>query len=359
LVRGVQRATRLFQDGQQPFRLDPAFPGEDPGERLPADHLHHQVGEIVAALGVRNAGGRLAVVVHRGDARVVERGRGACLGAEPVQELGVPGQLGLEDLHRHRPVQPGVRGLPHLTHTADRDARVQAVSVGEQQACGGRHWPSSNAAVSVRRPISEASAPPVAARSPCFPPLSTITATATFGSSYGANAVYHACGGVCFGFAPCSAVPVFEAIFRWEYGPAPSVFCSDLIIMSRSTSALCRLNAGSPVSSSGSTGSRTDSAGASSSLTRCGRIAMPWLAMVAESIASCKGVRRTSRCPMPAWYSSASEPSSPSPDGVTLIGISRSSIPMPKFFAVSRSLSAPSWPASLANAVLHEWASAS
>src|SRR5690606_4890718 len=147
---------------------------------------------------------------------MVQRRRGAGLGTEPVQELRVPGQLGLEDLDRHGAIQPGVRGLPHLAHAAHRDAGVQAVAVGEQLAGGERHWSPSNTAAMVMRPISEASAPPVAARSPCLPPLSTITATATFGSSYGANAVYQACGGVSFGRAPCSAVPVLDAIFRWE-----------------------------------------------------------------------------------------------------------------------------------------------
>ena len=44
------------------------------------------------------------------------------------------------------------------------------------------------------RPIGAASAPPVADRR--SPPFSTSTATATFGDFAGANAMYHAWGGV-------------------------------------------------------------------------------------------------------------------------------------------------------------------
>jgi hypothetical protein len=70
--------------------------------------------------------------VHGGDAGVVERRGGACLGAEPVQELGVPAQFGLEHLDRDPAVEPGVGRLPHLAHAADGDAAGESVPVGKE-----------------------------------------------------------------------------------------------------------------------------------------------------------------------------------------------------------------------------------
>ena len=79
-------------------------------------------------------------------------------------------------------------------------------------------YPPPSFALIAARPISEATLPPVAA-SPRSPPFSTITATAICGSFAGAKAVYHACGAVFFESVPCSAVPVFDAI--WMSGRLP------------------------------------------------------------------------------------------------------------------------------------------
>ena len=78
----------------------------------------------------------LAVVVHRGDAGVVQRGDGAGLDPEPVQELRVARQLGAQDLHGDVAAQPDVFGLPHLAHPADGDAPVELVAVGDAVAGG-------------------------------------------------------------------------------------------------------------------------------------------------------------------------------------------------------------------------------
>ncbi len=132
-VRGLQREAGLLQDVQGLLGGEAVVLGQDRGQRLALDQLHHQVRGVLRP--VRQRGG-LAVVVHGGDAGVVERCGRASLGAEAVQELGVAAQLRLEHLHRDPAVQSGVRGVPHLTHPADRDPAIEPVAIGEQLSRG-------------------------------------------------------------------------------------------------------------------------------------------------------------------------------------------------------------------------------
>ena len=158
---------------------------------------------------------------------MVQRGRDPRLGAESLHELRVVGQLWPQDLHGHGAAEPPVVGDPDLAHAADGDAPREAVPAGQLHAWGDHHGPPASAAAITERPIGAATREPVASR-PWSPPFSTSTATATCGSSAGANATYQACGGVFFGSAPCSAVPVLEAMTRSEMLPAPGVSRSEL-----------------------------------------------------------------------------------------------------------------------------------
>ena len=131
-ARPVWSSTSSVRDGGQP-----AGPGQHDGQRLARDQFHHQVGG--AAQVAAGPADHLAVVVDRGDARVVQRRGDPGLGAEPFDELRIAGQLGPQDLQRDHPGQPDVVGGPHLAHAADRDQVVQPVAAGQQQAGRGHH----------------------------------------------------------------------------------------------------------------------------------------------------------------------------------------------------------------------------
>src|SRR5262249_55725292 len=83
-------------------------------EGLALDVLHHHEVRAVLARGH-------AHVVDVDDVRMVERGRGARLAVEPVEQLGVG--AGTQDLEGHGPPQPGVARAVDLAHAA----RAQAV----------------------------------------------------------------------------------------------------------------------------------------------------------------------------------------------------------------------------------------
>jgi hypothetical protein len=105
-----------------------------------------------------------------------------------------------------------------------------------------------------------------------------------------------------------------------------------------------------------------DRSGASTFCTSCGRIRSPPLAMVPAMTAFSSAVSRTSRWPMPLWYSAPLSsprfrhwsPCGPIHEATTGIGIVRSVSPMPYFAACPLILSAPSSAASCANAVLQD-----
>ena len=57
-------------------------------------------------------------VVDRADVRMVQRGGRARLAAEPVERLGVAGDVLRQKLERDGPAEPGVFGLVDDTHPA-------------------------------------------------------------------------------------------------------------------------------------------------------------------------------------------------------------------------------------------------
>ena len=191
-VGDLQRAAGLLEHVECVPQRQPSGALDHGVQRLAVDQLHHQVGGAarVVELG-------LAVVVDAGDAGVVEHGDRAGLGAEPLDELGVGRELGLEHLDGDLAAEPGVQALPHLAHAAGGDEPLQPVAVGQRHSDARAHDPSRSAAAMVARPIGAASAPPVADNR--SPPFSTRTAMATLGALAGANAMYQACGGVLRG----------------------------------------------------------------------------------------------------------------------------------------------------------------
>ena len=174
-VRDLQGAAGLLEHVQRVAQRQPAGALEHGVQRLAVDEFHHQVRGAALAVHVG-----LAVVVDAGDARMVEHRDRACLGAEPFDELGVLGVLGLEHLDRDAAAQPGVDAFPDLAHAAGGDQPLQPVAAGQRHSDAGTHEPSRSAAAMVARPIGAASAPPVADNR--SPPFSTSTATATLGA---------------------------------------------------------------------------------------------------------------------------------------------------------------------------------
>ena len=93
---------------------------------------------------------------------MVEHRGGARLDPEPLDELGVLGELRLEHLDRDAAAQPAVDGLPHLAHAAGGDQPLQAVPARQRHTNSRAHGPPCSAASITARPIGAASAPPVA-----------------------------------------------------------------------------------------------------------------------------------------------------------------------------------------------------
>src|ERR1017187_4801913 len=114
-----------------------------------------------------------------------------CLRPETLDEATLLAQGGIQQLDRDGTVEDGVGCRPDLAHAAAGDALGQGVTLAHDGALGGVHGFST--ASMTWRAIGAATLPPNASL-PAFPPFSTITATATFGSLAGANAVNQACG---------------------------------------------------------------------------------------------------------------------------------------------------------------------
>ena len=94
---------------------------EDGRERPSVDEFHHD--EVGARV--------LAPVEHRHDVGMGEVGGRLRLPAEPLHERTVDGQLGEQDLERHRPVEESVVGAVDLGHAAPGDQVIQLVALGE------------------------------------------------------------------------------------------------------------------------------------------------------------------------------------------------------------------------------------
>ncbi len=81
----------------------------------------------------------VAPVVDRDDVRMAECGRGAGLGPEPAQEVGVVGQRLVQHLDGDTTAQPGVVGQEHLGRCTQADRGDDAVPLAQHPADLGAH----------------------------------------------------------------------------------------------------------------------------------------------------------------------------------------------------------------------------
>ena len=123
-VRGLQRLGDSGGDLHGLGRSEATFVVEVAAQRDPPHQLHDD--GLVAVAAVR--------VVDGDDRRVGQAGGGDGLAAEALDEVLVAGQVGVEDLDGHRPVEDLVVGLPDLGHPTDGQSALEAVATGEQRA---------------------------------------------------------------------------------------------------------------------------------------------------------------------------------------------------------------------------------
>jgi hypothetical protein len=131
VVHRLEGPRGLRDDRPRLGGIEDAPRGDTPGQGLALDAGH----DDVRGLGAVGQVG-LAVVVHVGDAGVLQRRHRARLVAEPGLR-GVVDQP-VEQFHRDRATEDAVGRSPHLTHAAGGDGGVQAVAVVDEQA-GGEH----------------------------------------------------------------------------------------------------------------------------------------------------------------------------------------------------------------------------
>ena len=289
-VRDLQRAAGLLEHVQRVPQRQPAGALEHRVQRLAVDQLHHQVGGAALAVHVG-----LAVVVDAGDARVVEHRGGARLGAEPLDELGVRGELGLEHLDRDAAAQPAVDGLPHLAHAAGGDQPLQPVAAGQRHTNARAHGPSLQRGGD-RRPARSARRARRRSRTGRSPPFSTSTATATLGPARARTRCTTRAAGCCADRCRARRYRSWMRSARRGWPPSAVSTFSAPTISSVSLAATCgdtarRCSCGAVVLMLARSGPLRLS-------TRYGCIVTPSLAMVAATSAFCSGVSATSFWPM-------------------------------------------------------------
>ena len=151
-VGGVEGTSGLLEHVERVPERQLTFAGQHVGQGLAHDEFHHQVGQGAAGGGI----GDLPVVVHGRDPGVGDPGGDLGLGTEPVHELGVGGELGLEDLDRDPAVEHGVVGLPDLTHAAGGDQSLESIAVGQDRAGIQAHGAPPSSAPITSRPMGAA-----------------------------------------------------------------------------------------------------------------------------------------------------------------------------------------------------------
>ena len=86
-------------------------------KRLPGDVFHHHVMQV--ALDVK--------VVDLHDVRVMQLGHGLRLALEAVEKIRGLGQVRVEDLDRHQPLEPRLKGPVYFGHAAAPQARLELI----------------------------------------------------------------------------------------------------------------------------------------------------------------------------------------------------------------------------------------
>ena len=141
LVGGLQRTGHVDDDAERDVERQTAVALEDALQILPVDELHDDEVDALVRAGV----------VDRRDIRVVKRGRGTSLLAEPRNELGIGCEAGTEDLHRHAAIEEVVVCPVHERHAALTEQLNQAVAAGERalgqhpstEPAAPLHWDAS------------------------------------------------------------------------------------------------------------------------------------------------------------------------------------------------------------------------
>ena len=119
---GDGQGTRRLRDHREgAVRGEHLLVLDDAAQRLARNQLHDEVGRTLF----------LAVIEDVGDAHVVQEGGMACLGAEALQEPGIPRVFLLEHLDGDNAAKDQVFGFPDFSHAADRNARGQLESAAE------------------------------------------------------------------------------------------------------------------------------------------------------------------------------------------------------------------------------------
>ena len=121
-VGGAEAFDDRIDQGQGQPRRQGALVVDDVAQRVALDVLHHQIGEPAV----------FALVQDAHDVRVGEPGGGLGFAAQPVQELRVVGQMGMEDLQRDIALQPLVRGEVDGGHPAAGKPGLNLVAVVHQ-----------------------------------------------------------------------------------------------------------------------------------------------------------------------------------------------------------------------------------
>ncbi len=120
-VGGVQGVGHVGRDLHRPRRTERAVLLKVFPKGLAPHQFHH---DRVDALDRDR-------VVDRHDAAMVQSRRRPGLVAEPRDEAGIVGQVTVQDLDRHPPVQRQVEGAPDLRHPAGGQEIMEFVAVGE------------------------------------------------------------------------------------------------------------------------------------------------------------------------------------------------------------------------------------
>ena len=130
-----ERGGHLAGDLRRLLARERSVGAEDVGQRAALHVLH---GDEVGA-------GVLAPVVDVDDVGMAQVGRRLRLAAEPLDEVGVGGELGEQHLDRHLAIEQQVAGDEHVGHTAATDSLVDLVAVVENDGIVRGH--SSSACV--------------------------------------------------------------------------------------------------------------------------------------------------------------------------------------------------------------------
>ncbi len=117
-VRLIQGRRHLADDVRHARRWQRALAIEQRAQVLPGDVTHRD----------EQAPVRLARVEDGNDVRMIDGRGGPHLPAEPLAERRVPGELGRQDLQRHRPAQPRVERTVDDRHPAAADLLLDLVA---------------------------------------------------------------------------------------------------------------------------------------------------------------------------------------------------------------------------------------